>query len=261
MPDCIDCLFRTDQKCLAHERALSALARPISAPPIGACFIPIIENYKKWIQSGHRVLEIGVGSWSPIREHCVAVGAHYEGIDTEPEYYGKKCLATRLENLADLSFEDDAFDVVIGSQTMEHWGEFGCDLRWGIYQIFRVLRPRGMSLFNVPIHFHGTREFLLGDYKKISELYSHFADDLIIEKWGKNTEPLAPFIPYPRYSALRNSSAYIVDLRASKSKPLPPASQFRNRTLLPIRLKRWMNYPISFNLYRLKEKMRRHGIA
>ena len=64
------------------------------------------------------------------------MGATYEGIDVAESYFGVPTVATRLMNLADLSYPDNSFDLVVSNQSMEHWGEFGCSLRWGFTKAF-----------------------------------------------------------------------------------------------------------------------------
>jgi SAM-dependent methyltransferase len=221
MPTCSDCSMLIDDRCRAHEKSEADLGRVSPPPPIGGCEVPIVEQYLPLIQAGMRVLEVGCGAWGLIRDRCAAVGAHYEGIDTVQEYFGVKSVATRFENLAELSFADDSFDLVIGNQTMEHWNEYGCRTDWGLYQCFRVCRPGGQVLLNVPIHYHGTRLFLLGETDKIRDLFTPFSSAITMESWGKDSGPIAPYYAHPNYSRLKNKSAYNLDIRVVKNRPLP----------------------------------------
>lgn len=100
MPKCSECHMLVENQCFAYFKALETLGRDLPPPPIGACMIPIVENYLLLIKSGMRVLDIGCGSWDLIKSHCEQVGAHYEGVDVQNEYFGKKTVATRIENLA-----------------------------------------------------------------------------------------------------------------------------------------------------------------
>src|SRR3989338_8465112 len=122
MPACLKCRMLVNEQCAAHRQALETFGRPIPGPPIGACAVPIVEDYLSHIKRGMTVLEVGCGSWSPVKSHCVRIGAHYEGIDSQKTYYDKEVVATRIENLSELSYPEDHFDLVIGTQTMEHWG-------------------------------------------------------------------------------------------------------------------------------------------
>ena len=181
------------------------------------------------------------------------MGASYEGIDVQAEYFGRKTVATRLENLAELSYPDAQFDRVIGNQTMEHWGEHGCSLRWGLYQCFRVLKESGELWLNVPIHFHGTSEFMLGRLDRIRELLRPFSNTVTLEKWGTPSDPLPLSFPYPGYWTLRRHPAYVLDIRAVKDRPLPDG--YSNRGAASGRLAQMLYYPISYNVFRVLKKV------
>lgn len=240
-------------ECSAYPNARQILGRDLPPPPLGACLIPIVEGYVELIREDMRVLEIGCGAWDRIRRHCEFVGARYDGIDTEPEYFGKKTVATRLENLSQLSFADDCFDVVIGTQTMEHWAENGCSLRWGLYQCFRVCKPRGIVLMNVPVHFHGTREFMLGKVQTLRTLFAPFSGHVVFHEWGNPSDPIPPAFPFPGYWRLRNRPAYVLDIRAIKDRPLP--ERCSNRGAVRGRLAQLLHYPPSYNVYRVLRKL------
>lgn len=195
MPKCSECRMLVRNQCSAYAIATEVLGRELPPPPLGGCEIPIVENYLHLIDTGMRVLDIGCGSWDLIKSYCESVGAQYEGIDTVPEYFGRKTVATRLENLAALSFANESFDLVIGNQTMEHWAEYGCTLPWGLYQCFRVCKTGGRVLMNVPIHFHGTRPFMLGNLEALKRLFSIFSDQVYFDKWGSPADPIPNFFP------------------------------------------------------------------
>jgi SAM-dependent methyltransferase len=216
--DCIDCGKRKGEECTGYVEFSSTQERELPPAPFSGCIIPITERYKKMIRPGQRVLEIGCGSWSPIKDHCDAIGATYEGIDTE-EYYGtEKSVATRIENLASLSFEDECFDFVFGNQTMEHWEEYGCENIWGLFQCFRVCKFGGTVAQNVPIYFHGTKHFVNGDIERIRDLFSTFSNSVEINSWGMNAAPLPSYYAHPWYPPLRNRNAYTLDIIANKDK-------------------------------------------
>jgi len=252
MPACENCRELSDGQCRAYTRAKAMLRRPLSPPPLGACMIPITEDYLLFIEKGANVLDIGCGSWNMIKDYCDEVGAHYEGIDVLTEYHEKKTVATRIENLAQLSFENEQFDLVIGNQSMEHWAEYGCNLSWGLYQCFRVCKPGGRVVLNVPIHFHGTRTFMLGRIDKLRKLFTPFSSQVTFNQWGKPSDPLPQVYPYPGYPLLRKKPAYILDIQAIKNRPLP--SGYNNHGATSGRLAEILRYPFSYNIYRILVK-------
>ncbi len=249
MPSCTECMMLVNNECSAYPVLQAMLGRPLPTSPLGGCILPIVRGYLHLIKEGMHVLEIGCGSWDIIKRHCENVGAHYEGIDTQTEYFGKKTVATRMENLAELSFADEHFDLLIGNQSMEHWAENGCTLKWGLYQCFRVCKDGGKVLLNVPIHFHGTRIFMLGNLKQLRKLLSPFSSQISFHKWGHIAKPLQPVFPFPGYWMLRDKPAYILDVSAVKNLLL--ADRNNNRWATSGRLAQLLTHPFSFNLYRL----------
>lgn len=253
MSKCSECRMLVANECSIYATAKEILGREIPPPPLGSCVIPIVENYLHLITKGMRVLDVGCGSWGLIKAYCQSVGADYEAIDTESEYFNKKTVATRIENLAELSFPDEYFDLVIGNQTMEHWGEYGCTLDWGLYQCFRVCKQDGKVLINVPIHFHGTQTFMLGQLEKIKNLFAPFSGQVTFHKWGYPSEPIPSLLPYPGYWVLRNKPAYVLDIQAVKDRKLP--SGYNNHGANSGIIAQLLNYPLSYNVYRVLRKV------
>jgi SAM-dependent methyltransferase len=244
--------------CTAYTEAQAVLGRELPPPPLGACAIPIVADYLKLIKPGMKVLDIGCGSWDTIKKYCERVGAEYQGIDTQTEYCGKPTIATKLENLAELSFADEYFDLVIGNQTMEHWGEFGCTLRWGLYQAFRVCKVQGKVLMNVPIHFHGTTVFMLGKLKTLEKLYAPFSQTVTFTKWGYPCDPLEVYIPHLGYQRLQNNPPYVLDIQAIKDRPLPKG--YNNRGAVRGMLADFVNYPISYDIYWVTKVLKQYSL-
>lgn len=218
MPACRDCVELVDGRCLAEARSKDVLGDRKRPAPLSACAIPIVEQYTKLIGGGDSILEVGSGSWSRLREHCEASGAAYEGIDGIQH---SRSIATRFENLANLSFGDKTFDFVVGTQSMEHWPEYGCSLAWGLYQCFRVCKDGGTVMMNVPIHFHGHTEFMLGRLERLHAMFEMFSSDVSFEEWGQDSDPIPAYHPYRGYFPLRNRHAYVLDIRAVRNKALP----------------------------------------
>lgn len=247
MPACADCPKLDGEVCTAHAEAQRVLGRDLPPPPLGACMIPIVESYAQSVQPGWRVLEIGCGTWPALRDHCASVGAQWEGIDTEREYFGTPTIATRMENLAALSFDDDQFDLVVGSQSMEHWAEYGCDTDFGLWQCFRVCKPGGRVAMNVPIHFHGTRDFVRGDLDRLRARFAPFTSAPVLERWGTPSDPLPACHVHLSHPSLVEAAAYVLDVQAVKDRPLPRMPDNLGLTGRRARLLYW---PLRFFLRR-----------
>lgn len=254
MSSCQACRMLENNQCLAFKKNQEDFNRPISPPPIGGCVRPIVENYLSLIKPNMKVLEIGCGSWSPIFEHCKKVGAQYEAIDFCEEYFGVPVVATRIENLAALSFKDNEFDLVVGNQSMEHWAENGCTNAWGLYQCFRVCKMGGVVALNVPIHFHGTKLFLHGRLNKIKKLFLRHSAVVKFETWGMPSAPILPVVYYPDFFPLRNSPGFHLDIQARKDQATK-APCLQNYFGLNGKLAQIFHYSLSFNLYRLVKKL------
>jgi SAM-dependent methyltransferase len=183
------------------------------------CISPIVEGYHKYLNSGHRVLEVGCGAWSPTRDYCHKIGATWEAIDILETYMGKKTLATKIASVEDIPFPNEYFDFVIANQSMEHWEENNVPIQQGLNEIFRVLKTGGVALINVPIHFHGGYRFVRGDVDGIRQLFTPYSNEIRLEKWRNPSDPLPPFYHLRNshwFSELRNKPAYVLDIQAVK---------------------------------------------
>jgi SAM-dependent methyltransferase len=218
MPDCQDCARLTDGKCSAYLAEWVVL--PVNS--VRACVVAISEEYCRLIQPGMRVLEIGCGTWSPIQQHCAKLGVSWEGIDASDMYFGERTIATRIESVEALSFEDESFELVIGNQTLEHWNESGCRPEIGIWQCFRVCKVGGRVLMNVPIHFHGSRIFVEGDMAAIDGLFRPFSSEVKLEPWRKRSAPLSAVYLNQGYRVTGEPVSYTLDVRATRKAGLPP---------------------------------------
>lgn len=211
MPACISCI-KLDKNRHVCEAA--------HIKPLRNCIAPIVEEYHALFFPGCSVLEIGCGAWSPSKNYCEKNQMRWEGVDVLEYYMGKKTIATKIASVSDLPYAENYFDFVLGNQSLEHWDENHVPLRKGLSEVFRVLKPGGLALFNVPIHFHGDFLFVEGNLELIKSKFSPFSTDIVMEPW------LKPSYPLPEINHLRNvfrhrpplmkSNAYILDIRAKK---------------------------------------------
>lgn len=249
MPDCIDCAWRDGTTCTAYPKEW--VDKPVNH--LRACVVAICEQYCSLITPESRVLEIGCGTWSPIQNHCQKIGAHWEGIDIAHEYYDKPTIATRVESVEDLSFSDREFDFVIGNQSLEHWDEYGCRPAVGLWQCFRVCKVGGSVFMNVPIHFHGDRMFVEGDYDAIERTFAPFSDEVELITWRRHSHPLPPVDLLPGYAYEGERSTYNLDIRAKRAATQPPRPSGYHIRWRPYRELRL--HPFRFHLWRIKQRL------
>lgn len=227
MPDCLDCSWREDATC----RALPDSWSDIPVNLVRACTVAISHEYCSLIAPNTKVLEVGCGTWSPIRDQCLRIGASWEGVDATEYANGVRSLATRIESVEDISFPDETFDLVLGNQTLEHWNEFGCRPERGLWQCFRVCKVGGIVAMNFPIGFHGARIFVEGDLSSIRNLFEPFSSEISMTSWRKNSFPL------PHVNLLQgfkhvpgDTTTYQLDVRAVRNEGLsPPPKAYRVR--------------------------------
>ncbi|MEM9953289.1 MAG: class I SAM-dependent methyltransferase [Chloroflexota bacterium] len=228
MPDCIDCKWRIDELCTARPTDWKDV--PINH--VRACVVAITEQYKNLIQASTSVLEIGCGTWSPIREHCLQIGAHWEGIDIVALHDSKPTIATRIESVENLSFPNQTFDFVIGNQSLEHWNENGTRLAVGLWQCFRVCKVGGQVIMNVPIHNHGASIFVKGDTATIKAAFAPYTSTIALETWRKHPHPLSVVKQLPNRFTDNALSIYILDIRATRADEIgtqPTSYRFKHR--------------------------------
>ena len=227
MSNCIECSWLDGQRCSAFPDDWPDV--PINH--VRACTVAINRKYCEQIRPGHRILEIGVGHWSPVREHCLESDAQWDGIDVEKSYLGKPTIATRIESVERLSFDDDVFDFVISTQALEHWSENGTRVELGLWECFRVCKPAGWVLMNVPIHVHGSRGFVAGDVAAIRRMFEPYSSLVRMETWRKKSQPLPDVHLIPsRFT--RGEPAHNLDIYAQARDHLPPRPRpyrIRNR--------------------------------
>ena len=136
------------------------------------------------------VLEIGCGTSEKggfIKKIVEANNCRWVGIDIK-----ETNLATHVCGVERMPFEDNSFDWVIGSQTLEHWKKPAKALR----EIRRVLRPAGMVSLTAPIHLHGEKMFVAGKLDSIEKLFLQNGFDIeLCQKWRKEHCDLVPYRP------------------------------------------------------------------
>jgi ubiquinone/menaquinone biosynthesis C-methylase UbiE len=136
-----------------------------------------------------KVLEIGCGNVDLIRKLVRGRRGHWYGLDPNPS-----SIASHVGSVKKIPFDDNYFDVVFSSQSIEHWYQSTTTFDEGLGEIHRVLKTGGIFLIDFPIFLHGHYIFMLGKENIINRLFT--SPSWIIEKnedWRKNPAPLAPY--------------------------------------------------------------------
>lgn len=188
---CISC--RKYDYCKEYERVNRKNVTPegkryIRQSPIRNCQAAICELYYTKFHNKD-VLEVGCGNSKKgglIKKIIEENNCKWTGIDIK-----ETDLTTHVCSVTRMPFEDNSFDYVIGSQTIEHWKK----PRKALKEIRRVLRPDGKLYLTAPIHLHGGKIFVSGDFKSIEKLFFKSGFDIEkIETWRKNYCDLGPYL-------------------------------------------------------------------
>ncbi len=215
MPSCPDCKWLLDS-------ATCGIGHP---HPLRNYVTAIVLEHADLLQPGYQVLEVGCGAWSPLGKRAEESGCRWQGINLDSSHMGRPTIATTVASVEAIPFPSKTFDLVVATQSMEHWEEYRVDLRKGLSEVFRVLRSSGWALANVPIFYHGGHRFVLGDLQGIRQLFEPFADEILIEPWRHPPTPLPPVRHHLRYywhkPSLWNRSGYVLDIRAKRKASVP----------------------------------------
>jgi len=156
--------------------------------PIRNCQAAICELHYTKVHNKD-VLEVGCGNSKKgglIKSTLESNNCRWIGVDLE-----ETDLGAYVCNVNHMPFEDNSFDYVIGSQTIEHWKK----PRKALKEIRRVLRPEGKVYLTAPIHLHGGKIFVSGNLKSIEKLFLKSGFDLEkIETWRKKYCDLGPYL-------------------------------------------------------------------
>jgi len=153
-----------------------------------------------------KVLEIGYGKVFFLRKRVNKKGAIWYGL--EPRWPGKVKDSNKLDGtVSKIPIQNDFFDCVVCSQSMEHWYEFDDTIESGLNEIYRVLKPNGLLFIDVPIHSHGFDVFKIGNTNEIKKLFDNKWQIIKFEERRKIYEPLASLPVNHKYKkyAIENS--------------------------------------------------------
>lgn len=102
----------------------------------------------------------------------------YTAMDLSPEAYDfVKC---KRENVLNLSFKDNSFDVVLSNHVIEHVE----DENKFMSEVLRVLKPGGKLLLNIPIYFDTQKSFENPDIVTREDRRKFYGDSDHCRKYG-----------------------------------------------------------------------------
>lgn len=170
-----------------------------------------------------RVLEIGCGAWSPIKDGASGL-VEWHGIDVQREIRGRPTVATAIASVEQMPYPDEYFDLVYGNQSAEHWFEYGVTFARALAEISRVLKTGAPLHLNLPIHLHGNKVFLRGEIGEFLGQLDPAAWEIeCVEEWRRHPSPLPAYAPW-RSSVIMSSAlwprqpetAWILNVKARK---------------------------------------------
>jgi|APSaa5957512535_1039671.scaffolds.fasta_scaffold19068_3 SAM-dependent methyltransferase len=127
------------------------------------------------------LLEVGCGIESYVRNNRQDIDWH--GIDVfQKDCNGNPTIATKIASVNNLPYKNNLFDYVLSNQSIEHWYEYEVDIHDALGEICRVLKVGGFAYINFPIHLHGKKEFVLGDFEKINQYFDTNAFQIVEKK-------------------------------------------------------------------------------
>ncbi len=187
------------RRCPKFVASRAACAVPFGSP-LRKCVTAAQEAHLHSLD-GLDLLEIGYGRHSIPRRLIAAAGGTWTGIDPLADDGPPRRGAACRGHAGAIPFPDASFDIVVGIQTLEHWGDplpdgtAGPGYARGLAEVHRVLKPGGRIYFDAPIHLHGHEMFIAGDLDRITACFEpSLWSDLTVETWRREHDPL------PRYA-------------------------------------------------------------
>jgi len=170
--------------------------------PLRKCVVASIEAHFNDC-AGLDCLEIGFGRFKLAKNLILRSGGSWTGIDpAQPRQKKARKGFGGYGTAAEIPFPDQSFDKVFGIQTFEHWGQKAVagrepsDYADCLNEVARVLKPGGTVYLDAPVHFHGHEMFIMGDLKRIRELFAASGwQNVVMQCWRKDYLPLEMYPP------------------------------------------------------------------
>jgi len=114
------------------------------------------------IKPDQKILEIGCGSYSWIKENLNDNKIIWNGLDVKKYSKDELNIATEIGSVHDMSYEDSSFDYILSNQSIEHWSEYNVEIEDGFKEMGRCLKFEGEIFINFPLYLHGEPIFVKG---------------------------------------------------------------------------------------------------
>ncbi len=170
--------------------------------PLRKCVVSSIEAHLHDCKDKD-VLEIGFGRFMLAKNLIRRSGGTWTGVEPQrPEDEKPEIGKGGYGHATYIPFAEQTFHKVFAVQSIEHWAQRAggvrelSDYKDCVAEIHRVLKPGGDVYLDAPIHFHGNEMFIMGDLEKIRSYFPEEQwQDVQIEKWREQCEPLEPYLP------------------------------------------------------------------
>ena len=183
MPACQKCDMFSEKAVVCTGEAKSAIRNCINA---------FLNLRKDLIYEGFKVLEIGCGYISQIKDLVDYKGGIWYGIDPNPD-----SIANFTGSVDGIPFDTNYFDIVFASQSIEHWYEYSVTFDEGLSEIHRVLKPTGVFSLDFPVYLHGHIIFMLGKIDSVNSLFNSKSWKIEeVEDWRREYSPLDPYFTW-----------------------------------------------------------------
>jgi len=205
--------------CFRYEQCLQEY-KETNRKSLRNCQYAIEDSHYSDIKN-MKVLEIGCGRKDKggiIKRIVEANNCQWIGIDIL-----ETDLSTHVCSVVNMPFDDNTFDWAIGCQTIEHWD----NPKKALKELARVVRPGGKLSLTAPIHLHGGKMFVRGDFDAIEKLFEKSLFKLeLAQKWRKHFDLFGPFtseyqIKHLKKAGVKNNegiSAYVIHCLLTNNK-------------------------------------------
>lgn len=181
--------------------------------------IAINYDLKKKINKNEKILEIGCGVDSWLRDNLNPGENKWYGIDVKQIFNGKMGIATDIGSVHDMPYNDNSFDIILANQSIEHWSEYGITIEEGLNEIGRCIKQNGEVHLNFPMFLHGEPIFVKGEIEKIIKIFEkNFIIEDIIAYYSKKAPDYKGWklCGFPSWLVKNSNTSFVVNVILKK---------------------------------------------